>query len=370
MANETENRLLTVTGLSKTFGYSGKLFQRVAPVVHAVNNVSLNLDRGETLGIVGESGCGKSTLSRALMRIIEPTAGTITFRGRDITTLPPAEMRAERQHMQIVFQDPFGSLNPRMTVRELVDEPLRAHSPGTKVERLEQIAAALDAVGMGRHVLDRHPHEFSGGQRQRIAIARAMVLNPELLVGDEPVSALDVSVRAQILNLLKRLQRQTGTAYIIVSHDLGAIRYICHRVAVMYLGRIVEEGPVDAVFRDPQHPYTRVLVAAVPVPRSHGRRERVPLVGEMPSPLAPPPGCHFHTRCPSAIARCAVDAPELRDIGDGRRAACHLLTPSGPAAPPITEPLPPDAGVAVPEGNASGHMQSENETNNQGSNHT
>ncbi|MDT8857821.1 ATP-binding cassette domain-containing protein [Paracoccaceae bacterium Fryx2] len=334
MVNEP-GRLLTVSGLSKSFAMPGGLFRK-GMSVRAVDDVSLTLEGGETLGIVGESGCGKSTLSRALLRLIEPSSGAISFRGRDIMALSPAEMRRERQHMQIVFQDPFGSLNPRMTVREIVDEPLRVHSPDSAAERLERIADALHVVGMGRHVLNRHPHEFSGGQRQRIGIARAMVLRPALLVGDEPVSALDVSVRAQILNLLKRLQRETGTGYIIVSHDLGAIRYICHRVAVMYLGRIVEEGPVEAVFRDPQHPYTRVLVAAVPVPRVRERAERVILTGEMPSPLDPPSGCHFHTRCPAVMARCRTVAPALTDIGSGRRAACHLLTPGGDAASFIT----------------------------------
>lgn len=350
MVSDPSSRLLTVRGLSKQFRLPSSLFQRNARVVHAVDNVSLTLDRGETLGIVGESGCGKSTLSRALLRLIEPSAGSIRFRGRDIMDLSPAEMRHERRHMQIVFQDPFGSLNPRMTVRELINEPLRAHSSDAPAEWQERIIEALEAVGMDRHVLNRYPHEFSGGQRQRIGIARAMVLNPELLIGDEPVSALDVSVRAQILNLLKRLQRETGTGYIIVSHDLGAIRYVCHRVAVMYLGRIVEEGPVDAVFRDPQHPYTRVLVAAVPVPRMHGRRVYLPLVGEMPSPLAPPPGCHFHTRCPVAIGRCKTESPQLVEIGGGRRAACHLLTPGAdPVSLPSTlpSPLPDVPGTAT-----------------------
>lgn len=333
-------RLLTVSGLSKQFHLPGSLLHRKGRSINAVDNVSLTLDRGETLGIVGESGCGKSTLSRALLRLIEPTAGAISFRDRDILALTPTEMRRERRHMQIVFQDPYGALNPRMTVRELVDEPLRVHSDDSAALRLDRITAALDVVGMGRYVLNRYPHEFSGGQRQRIGIARAMVLRPDLLVGDEPVSALDVSVRAQILNLLKRLQRETGTGYIIVSHDLGAIRYICHRVAVMYLGRIVEDGPVEAVFRDPQHPYTRVLVAAVPVPRMRDRSQRVLLTGEVPSPLDPPSGCHFHTRCPVAMPRCHTETPVLRDIGCGRRASCHMLEPGGDKASFSTAPSP------------------------------
>ena len=342
-----DDTLLEVSNLSKRFAAGGGgLFGGRQRYVHAVDSVSLNLKRGETLGIVGESGCGKSTLSRALMRLIEPSAGTVMFRGQDLLALSPAELRQARQHMQIVFQDPYGSLNPRMTVRQIIDEPLRVHAPGPASGRLERIAEALDVVGMGRHVLDRHPHEFSGGQRQRISIARAMVLRPDLMIGDEPVSALDVSVRAQILNLLKRLQQQTRVGYVIVSHDLGAIRYICHRVAVMYLGRVVEEGPVDAVFRDPQHPYTRVLVSAVPVPRMHDRKPRVVLSGEVPSPLDPPSGCHFHTRCPLAVARCRTEAPGLRDIGGGRRAACHLLAPGGDAASLAT--TLPTKGAAAP----------------------
>jgi len=328
--------LLEVRDLTKRFAVGGGLFGRSRKVVHAVDGVSLSLQPGETLGIVGESGCGKSTLARALMRLIEPSSGAVTFRGEDLMAMTPAELRRARQHMQIVFQDPYGSLNPRMTVRQIIDEPLRVHAPAADAVRLERIAEALDVVGLGRHVLDRHPHEFSGGQRQRISIARAMVLRPAMLIGDEPVSALDVSVRAQILNLLKRIQRETQVGYVIVSHDLGAIRYICHRVAVMYLGRVVEEGPVETVFRDPQHPYTQVLVSAVPVPRVHGRKARMVLTGEVPSPLDPPPGCHFHTRCPLATARCRAEVPVLRDIGGGRKAACHLLTAADdPAAGPM-----------------------------------
>ena len=321
--------LLDVRDLSRRFAVGGGLFGRGTRFVHAVDGVSLSLAEGETLGIVGESGCGKSTLSRALMRLIEPTSGSVTFRGADLLAMSRAELRRARRDMQIVFQDPYGSLNPRMTVRQIIDEPLRVHAPASQVTRLERISEALDVVGLGRHVLDRHPHEFSGGQRQRISIARAMVLRPALLIGDEPVSALDVSVRAQILNLLRDIQKQTGVGYVIVSHDLGAIRYICHRVAVMYLGRIVEEGPVEAVFRSPRHPYTEVLVSAVPVPRMRDRAPRRTLVGEIPSPLDPPPGCHFHTRCPFATDRCRNEVPPLRDLGGGRRAACHLLTAAG-----------------------------------------
>jgi len=335
--------LLDVRDLTKHFALSSGFFGGGQKVVHAVDGVSLSLQPGETLGIVGESGCGKSTLSRALMRLIEPTSGQVSFQGHDLLAMTPSQLRDARRDMQIVFQDPYGSLNPRMTVRQIVDEPLKVHAPASDAERLARIVDALDVVGLGRHVLDRHPHEFSGGQRQRISIARAMVLRPALLIGDEPVSALDVSVRAQILNLMKRIQQQTSVGYVIVSHDLGAIRYICHRVAVMYLGRVVEEGPVETVFRDPQHPYTQVLVSAVPVPRVHGRKPRMVLQGEVPSPVDPPPGCHFHTRCPFAIARCRAEVPALRDIGGGRKAACHLLAGESDPVRPATILPKPDA---------------------------
>ena len=329
----TPEMLLTASKLSKRFTLGGGSLFQPRRVVHAVDSVSLSLARGETLGIVGESGCGKSTLSRLLMRLIEPSEGAITFRGQDLLAMSKVELRSARRDMQIVFQDPFGALNPRMTVREIVDEPLGVHLNAPRAERTERIAEILEVVGLGRHALDRYPHEFSGGQRQRIGIARAMVLNPKLLVGDEPVSALDVSVRAQILNLLKRIQDQTGVGFIIVSHDLGAIRYICHRVAVMYLGRIVEEGPVEDILRNPQHPYTRTLVSAVPVPRVHDRKPRLPITGEMPSPLNPPTGCHFHTRCPFAMTVCREASPILKDAGGGRKVSCHLLDGRAPPDP-------------------------------------
>ncbi|MDX5356121.1 MAG: ATP-binding cassette domain-containing protein [Rhodobacterales bacterium] len=344
MTHPSDTLLLAATGLTKRFQIGGGSLFRAPRQVHAVDDVSLSLATGETLGIVGESGCGKSTLSRLLMRLIEPTAGSIHFRGQDLMRLSPADLRRARRDMQIVFQDPFGSLNPRMTVRQIVDEPLRVHGQGSRADRDARIVEALQVVGLGAHVLDRHPHEFSGGQRQRIGIARAMVLNPALLIGDEPVSALDVSVRAQILNLLRRIQSETGVGFVIVSHDLGAIRYICHRVAVMYLGRVVEEGPVEQIFRDPQHPYTRTLISAVPVPRVTDRGPRLVVQGEIPSPLAPPQGCHFHTRCPFAMPVCRQIAPALTEIAPGRRSACHLHTQPGAAPVPPT----PRTGPAGP----------------------
>lgn len=328
--------LLKITGLVKHFALSKPLFSSKRKYVRAVDGVSLTLRRGETLGIVGESGCGKTTLSRAILRLIEPSSGSIVFRDRDITHISGEDLRRERRHMQIVFQDPFGSLNPRMTVRELIDEPLRVHTDDDAAARLVKIREALDLVGLGAHALERFPHEFSGGQRQRIGIARALVLNPELLIGDEPVSALDVSIRAQILNLLRRLQKRLGLSYIIVSHDLGAVRYICHRVAVMYLGRIVEEGPVEEVFRNPKHPYTQALVAAVPVPRIRRDHTRTVLSGEVPSPIDPPAGCHFHPRCPYRMEVCSRVEPAFTDCGDGRYVACHLHEGGGgevPASP-------------------------------------
>ena len=333
------DELLRVTDLVKHYPLPRPLFSREARAVKAVDGVSLRLDRGETLGIVGESGCGKTTLSRAILRLVEPNSGSIVFRGRDITHIAGEDLRRERRHMQIIFQDPFGSLNPRMTVRDLIDEPLRVHSPKARETRADRILEALDMVGMGARVLNLYPHEFSGGQRQRLGIARALVLHPELLVGDEPVSALDVSVRAQILNLLKRLQKRTNTSYIIVSHDLGAVRYICHRVAVMYLGRVIEEGPVEAVFREPLHPYTQALVAAVPVPRIRRGHQRQILRGEVPSPIDPPAGCHFHPRCAHRMTNCAHTAPSLIDLGGGRKSACHLHgSGGGPAS--VSETLP------------------------------
>lgn len=316
--------LLRVEGLVKQFALPRKLWRNTQQHVAAVNGVSLQLARGETLGIVGESGCGKSTLSRAILRLVEPTAGSVIFRGRNLMQLSRDELRRERRHMQAVFQDPFGSLNPRMTVRDLVGEPLTVHSAESSATRLDLINEALDTVGLGTYVLNRYPHEFSGGQRQRIAIARALVLHPDLVLGDEPVSALDVSVRAQILNLLKRLQEHMRMSYIIVSHDLAAVNYICHRVAVMYLGRIVEEGPVREVLSRPLHPYAQALVAAVPSIRHRRSRRANAIGGEAPSPIHPPSGCHFHPRCPYRIESCTRSAPSMVEVESGRRVACHL----------------------------------------------
>ena len=293
--------------------------------VHAVSGVSLEIRAGETLGLVGESGCGKSTLGRMLMHLIPPTKGEILLRGTPVTALSDAEFMQYRRQLQMVFQDPYASLDPRMTVRSLIAEPLETYRMcRTKEETTRRVLELMETVGLPGEFLRRYPHQFSGGQRQRIAIARAVAPDPDLVVCDEPVSALDVSVQNQILNLLKELQRSRGLAYLFISHDLSVIRYISDRIVVMYLGKICERGPTEEVFREPLHPYTRFLTESVPLPDPHHRRQRAcPLPGEMPSPLNPPAGCRFHTRCPYASARCAQEEPALRPAG-GRQVACHL----------------------------------------------
>ena len=333
--------LLRVRGLRKEFA-TGGLFSGRGRVV-AVDGVSFDLAEGETLGLVGESGCGKSTTGRLILRLVEPTAGSVQLRGEELVGLKPHAMVPHRRDMQLIFQDPFSSLNPSMTVREIVGEPLQVHGIDTTPGIDRRVAELLTLVGLSPAHMRRFPHEFSGGQRQRIGIARALALEPRLVVCDEPVSALDVSVQAQILNLLRRLQRQNRLALLFISHDLMAVRSIAQRVAVMYLGRLVETAPTAALFEAPLHPYTRALLDAVPAPE-HGAAPRPLLEGELPSPLAPPTGCHFHPRCAFATARCAEQAPPMVEATPGHGVACHhaaTLPPWPGLSPALTRPLSP-----------------------------
>jgi oligopeptide/dipeptide ABC transporter ATP-binding protein len=315
--------LLEVRDLRKSFPVGGGGFGRRARLV-AVDGVDLDVKSGETVGLVGESGCGKSTLARLALRLIEPDSGAIRFEERDLRALGRRELRGMRRRMQIVFQDPFASLNPRMTAGETIGEGLHVHGLARGEARERRIAELLEIVGLAPEHAARYPHEFSGGQRQRIGIARALALEPRLIVADEPVSSLDVSIQAQILNLLLDLQKRFGLAYLFISHDLRVVRHLARRVAVMYLGRIVEYGPAERVFARPQHPYTEALLSAVPVPDPARRGRRIVLTGDVPSPIAPPPGCPFHPRCPKAVARCATERPALREVMPGHVAACHL----------------------------------------------
>ncbi len=328
----TTEPILQLDHLVKQFPIKAGVLRRTVGQVHAVSDVSLDLFGEETLGVVGESGCGKTTLGRTLLRLIEPTSGTITFQGRDITHIGKAEMRAVRRDLQIVFQDPYASLNPRMSVREIVGEPLRIQGVD-KGETRERVAEMLQAVGLLPEHGNRYPHEFSGGQRQRIGIARAITVHPKVLILDEPVSALDVSIQAQVLNLLEDLQERFELSMIFIAHDLSVVRHISDRVAVMYLGRVVELASRDTLYDAPAHPYTHSLLSAVPVPdpRAERTRQRIVLQGDVPSPASPPPGCHFHTRCPLATERCRTEVPLLVPIdGDTlHQVACHYPLQAG-----------------------------------------
>ncbi len=319
------NPLLEVRDLKKHFPVYKGVFSRVSGQVHAVDGVSFHIERGETLGLVGESGCGKSTVGRTLLKLLEPTAGKIIVKGNDITRLDKAQMFPYREQMQMIYQDPYASLNPRMSAGQIVGEPLTIHKVAAGEARRERVATLFERVGLRPELMNSYPHEFSGGQRQRIGIARALALSPELVIGDEPVSALDVSIQAQIINLLMDLQDEFKLSYLFVAHDLAVVEHISHRVAVMYLGRIVEMTDKTTLFEMPLHPYTEALLAAVPIAKAHSRRRnRVILTGDVPSPINPPSGCHFHTRCLYAMARCRHDAPALREVQTGHWAACHL----------------------------------------------
>ena len=317
--------LLEVLNLSVRYPARPTLLGRPTAWVRAVEDVSLEIAPGETLGLVGESGCGKSSLGRAVVRLVEPAGGTVRFAGRDITHLRSEPLRRVRRQLQMVFQDPFGSLNPRLTVGQSVAEALEIHRlVPDRAHRTARVAELLVAVGLDPGLADRYPHEFSGGQRQRIGIARALAVEPKLIVCDEPVSALDVSAQAQIVNLLQDLQRDRGLAYLFIAHDLAVVEHISQRIVVLYLGCVVETAPARDLLAAPRHPYTQALISAVPVVDPASRRQRLVLPGEAPSPLAPPPGCPFHPRCPIAEARCRAELPPLREIQPGHRVACHL----------------------------------------------
>ena len=318
--------VLRVEGLQKLFPVRRGVLQRVAGHVRAVDGVSFAIQAGETLCLVGESGCGKSTVGKTILRLQEPTAGRIWLGGTDVTTLDEEQMRVHRRQVQMVFQDPYSSLNPRMRAGQIIGEPLENYDMAEGAEKERQVEALLEKVGLRKDAAQRFPFEFSGGQRQRLGIARALALNPRLIVADEPVSALDVSVQAQVLNLLMDLQEEFGLAYLFVSHDLAVVEHIGHRIAVMYLGRIVELAPKDRIFAQPQHPYSEALMAAAPIADPKTRRKRLVIEGDVPSPMNPPSGCHFHTRCPYAEARCKLDYPPLQEIAPGHVVACHLRT--------------------------------------------
>jgi oligopeptide/dipeptide ABC transporter ATP-binding protein len=316
--------VLEVTDLKKHFPVKKGVIRRTVGYVYAVDGVTFQVGEGETVGLVGESGCGKSTVARTVLRLLEPTAGTIRLAGRDITHLTKAALRPHRRDMQIIFQDPFSSLNPRMSAGDIVAEPLEVHGLARGKDKADRVAALFEQVGLSPAQMKSFPHEFSGGQRQRVSIARALAVNPKLIIADEPVSALDVSIQAQVINLMMDLQREKRLSYLFIAHGLAVVEHISHRVAVMYLGKIVEYTDKATLFRQPLHPYTEALLSAVPVPNPKLKRARRHLAGDVPSPVKPPPGCTFHTRCPYAEARCRSEAPALREVAPGHWVSCHL----------------------------------------------
>lgn len=323
---DEKNALLEVKHVKKFFYGQKKLFSKnkERPAVKAVNDVSFAIREGETFGIVGESGCGKSTLGRTVIRLLEPTQGQILYNGVDLSSLSKEEMRLKRQELQIIFQDPYASLNPRMTVKELIKAPLDVFSDKPEEEKIQKVIQIMGLVGLREEFMNKYPHEFSGGQRQRIVIARALILNPKFIFCDEPVSALDVSVRAQVLNLMKDIQKKMNLTYMFISHDLSVVRFLCDRVAVMYLGKIVEMANREELYENAQHPYTQALLSSIPVPDTDVKTERIILKGDVPSPYNPPSGCHFRTRCRYASDICAKEEPAMVEVEEGHYVACHL----------------------------------------------
>tara|TARA_B110000091_G_C13787305_1_gene463911 strand:- start:422 stop:1417 length:996 start_codon:yes stop_codon:yes gene_type:complete len=319
--------ILQVKNLSKSFPIYGGIFKKEVGAVQAVSNVSFSLEAGETLGIVGESGCGKTTLGRTLVRLYEPTAGEVILNGKRFTDYSKDELKSARRDFQMIFQDPYASLNPRMSIRAILEEPLKLHNIGNHKERLQTVLDIMDTVGISSDALNRYPHEFSGGQRQRIGIARALILNPKIIIADEPVSALDVSIQSQVLNLLNSLQKKLGLSYIFITHDLAVVKYISSKILIMYLGKVVEIGQTDDLFKSPKHPYTKALLSSIPVPDPHMRGSSEVLDGDVPSPSNPPSGCVFHTRCPSVTDRCKVSVPKLQSTAENNnhQVACHLF---------------------------------------------
>ena len=324
--------LLEVRDLKKWFPITGGILSRVVANVQAVDGVSFDILKGETLGLVGESGCGKTTTGRLILRLIEPTSGSVKFEGTDVLALRGEDMRRLRRQMQIIFQDPYASLNPRMTVGDIIGEPLEIHGVARGKEKEKRVSQLLERVGLRPAHARRFPHEFSGGQRQRIGIARALALNPKLIICDEPVSALDVSIQSQVLNLLKELQAEFGLTYLFIAHGLHVVKHVSDRVGVMYLGKIVEIADSKALFESPQHPYTEALLSAIPVPDPTAKRERIVLEGDVPSPVHPPTGCRFNTRCPYVMDVCRQVEPLLTDLGNGHMVACHLRVPAAKAS--------------------------------------
>jgi oligopeptide/dipeptide ABC transporter ATP-binding protein len=332
-ANGGGTPLLEVTDLKKHYPVRKGLFSQTVGHVLAVDGISFTIQAGETLGLVGESGCGKSTAGKAILKLIDPTSGTVKVRGERIDQLSRAEMRPYRRELQVVFQDPYSSLNPRMNVGDIVGEPLRNYAIAGGADLERRVAQLFEKVGLRGEAMQRYPHEFSGGQRQRIGIARALALNPSLIVCDEPVSALDVSVQAQVINLLMDLQSEFGLSYLFVAHDLAVVEHISHRIAVMYLGKIVELTDKKSLFANPLHPYTEALLSAVPLPDPEAKRDRIILKGDVPSPINPPAGCRFHTRCPYAFDRCRVEEPAMREVRPRHQVACHLREPDTASMP-------------------------------------